>query len=465
MKKAIFRQPIKFDYDLIVIGSGIAGSLAAHTAANFNRKVALIEKDKLGGECPNTSCIPTRALLESAKTIDLISSSKKHGVRFNNLEITYEAALLQKTKAINNTGILSQNAYSSHKIDIVKGSAHFISPWQVNVGMRRITAKKFIISSGSYAYIPSIPGLEDAKYITYSDIGEMSKLPKSLAIIGGGAVAYEYSQICSAFGTKVYIIEKADHLLPQLDVEIGDIAEAELTKKGISINLKSKIKSISKTAKGKVVCFSKNGHDHRIITDEILVATGKRPNIDLGLENTTIKYDETGIKINDYCQTNQSHIYAIGDVAYSSNKYTLSNLASLQARIAVNNIYKHKKHSTKNIVVPVAIHGLPEIASVGKTEQQLVLAGEIYQSAIAPIGIVAKSMATDYSAGFVKILTTSGGTIIGASIVAPDAAEMISTLTLAIQYRHKACDLANILYPIPSWSEAIRIACSKILCI
>lgn len=463
MYNANFRQPISFDYDLIVIGSGMGGSIAAHTAVNLNKKVCIIESGMLGGECPNNSCIPTKALLEVAKTIDTVNSAAKHGINIKDLVINYETVQAFKDKAIANTGTQNESkAYKHSGIDVVKGSAHFINPWQVNVGVRRISAKKFIIATGSSPIVPNIKGLAETGYLTSSELCHIPKIPKSIAIIGGGAVAYEYAQICSALGAKIHIIETADHIVPYEDPELSDLAESELLKRGVRVHTSSKIDNITKGHKDKVISFIQNGLNHRIITEEILLASGKSPNTNIGLENTGIKYTKNGILVDKYLRTNQKHIFAVGDV---TGENLSSHAAAYESRIAVHNIYKRKKQSVKNAVVPRVIYGVPELASVGVTERHIKMTGVVYQTSIAPIGLVGKSLATDYSAGFVKIIATQNGTVIGGSIVAPHASELISELTLAIQYRHRACDLANLIHPFPTWSEAIRVASSKILCI
>ncbi len=463
MYKIKFRKPISYDFDLIVIGSGTGGSLAAHTASGLGKKVCIVESDKIGGQCPNSTCIPTKSLLEVAKTLETIETAPRHGIVVDKFTVNYESVKQWVKKAVDSTGVNQEFlAYKEDKINLIKGHAHFISPWQISVGLRRYTAKNFIIATGSRPYIPNINGLEDSGYLTYDNLFNSKNIIKSLTIIGGGAIAYEYAQICTALGTKIHVIESADHILPNEDPEISDIAESQLTDRGARVHTNAKIEYIGPAKHGKVISFIQHGQKHRIITDDILVASGKMPNIDIGLENTGVKYTDFGILVNNKQRTNQKHIYAVGDV---TGQNLSTHMAAYESRIAIHNMFRRKKIALLNHAIPRVIYGMPEIAVVGKNERQIKMSGVAYQTAIAPIGIVGKSFATDYDSGFVKIIANYKGVIIGASIVAPHASEMISELTLAINFNHRACDLANTIHPFPTWSEAVRVASSKILCI
>ena len=193
-----------------------------------------------------------------------------------------------------------------------------------------------------------------------------------------------------------------------------------------------------------------------------MIASGKAPNVDLGLENTGVYFTADGVRTNKYMQTSKKHIYAAGDI---TGKYLTTAVAMQESKIAAHNLYHRKKVAINYSAVPKVIYGLPEIATVGMSEHQLKLTGTPYQTAIAPIGILGQAITSNYTAGFVKITATHTGIILGASIVAPNAGEMISLLTFATQYRRYACDIANMIYPFPSWGEAIRIAAGNIRCI
>lgn len=456
------KKPNSFDFDLLVVGSGAGGGVAAHLAANEGKKVGLVESDLLGGDCPNYSCIPTKSLLTAASTLDAMKSASRHGLKATS--ISYSANSLNRWKEsviAEANGSQTNSAFASEGIKTIKGHAHFLSPWVISVGSHRYSARKFLVATGSSPVIPEIKGLKDTGYITYREAGALKEFPKSVVIIGGGATAYEYSQIFSAFGSRVHIVEQHGHLLHTEDSEVGDLGEANLSASGIRVHLGTKVTSVSGNAKHKVVVFEKNGQEHRIACDTVMIASGKKPNVDIGLENTGIKFTNTGIKVTSGMQTTKKHIWAAGDVLGGD---LFAHAAVQHARVAVHNMYHSKKARFSSHAVPRVFYGMPEIACVGKTEHRLKMTSVSYQTAIAPIGIVGRSGPANFDSGFVKLIATHGGTLIGASVVAPHAGEILQELTFAINRGHRACDVAETIHPFPTWSEAIRIAASRIRC-
>lgn len=463
MYKSNHKKPSKYDFDLIVIGSGSGGGVAAHLAAAEGKKVGIIESGPVGGDCSNYSCIPTKALLQAARTLETVQNAHQFGIRANTVSFNYRSVQAWKEQAIAATGVKNEsNAFRSENIQLIKGYAHFISPWIVSVGLRRYTARKFIVATGGKVVVPNISGLEDSEYITYKEASSLQKMPKSIFIIGGGSVAYEFAQIFSAFGTRVHIVEKHPHLLASDDPEVGDSARAALEHRGVRVHCAARVINISGSKNRKVVTFEQHGQQHRVSCEQLMLAAGKQPNVDLGLENTGVYFTEAGIRVNKHMQTNKNHIFAVGDVTGHND----STHASMQeARVAIHNAYHNKKVAIEYRSIPRIVFGSPEIAVVGKTEHELRLTGELFQTAIAPIGILGKSITSNYSAGFVKIIATHSGIVLGASIVSPHASEMINELSLAVSKRLHACDISNIVHAFPTWSEAIRVACAKIKCI
>lgn len=457
------KKPLKYDADVIVIGSGSGGSVALQTLASHGLKVILVEQDKLGGDCANSSCIPTKALLQTASTIKTIQASARFGVKDPKYSVNLEDVKHWVNKAIRSTGVNNVDNYSGQNIGVVKGHAHFISPYTISVGLKRLSAKKFIVASGASLHTPDISGLEDVKYLTYKNVLDIKKIPNSVAIIGGGSVGYEYAQIFEAFGSKVHIFEAKNHLLPDNDSEVGDLAESVLSSSGVRVHTLSNVTALKKSAKSIIVEHKNHGQTHKISVDTVMLATGNEPNVDIGLENARVTYSDDGIKVNALMQTNQKHIFAIGDVTGANNSASSS---IKQGQIAAHNIIHRKKHKfSSNRAVPHVTFGEPEIATVGITEHQMRLTGRMYQSSIAPIGIVGRSYTSDYQSGFVKIIASHTGIILGASIVAPHAGELISELSIAVQNHIKACDISNTIHPFSTWSEATRVAASKIYCI
>jgi pyruvate/2-oxoglutarate dehydrogenase complex dihydrolipoamide dehydrogenase (E3) component len=250
--------------------------------------------------------------------------------------------------------------------------------------------------------------------------------------------------------------------MPSEDPEVGDSAESALNKRGVRVHTSANIIHISGGNNRKVITFEQDGQQHHVAVEEILVAAGKLPNIDFGLDNTGLRYNELGINVNRFMQTKQKHIFAAGSVVGAS--FT-THTSIQESRVAEHNMYHRKKIAMDYSAIPRIYSGSPEIAAVGTTEWQMLLTGEIFQTSIAPIGMLGRAISSNWDQGFVKIIANHNGVLLGASIVAPHASEMLPELTFAIQHHHHACAIANTVHAFPTWSEAIRIAASKIKCI
>ena len=451
----------EFDYDLIVIGSGAAGSAAATTAAREGRRVAIIESDTFGGDSPNWSDIPTKALLHVATLYDEARHGAKFGLRSATLSYNYPLIRAWKDLAVKRTGAASNKKYyESQGIDTYVGTAHFLSPNEISVNRRHISADNFLVATGSTWAIPEIPGLHAIDYLTPRTILETIRPPKSLLIIGAGDTAVEIAQLMAIFGTKVYIVEQESRLLPNYDREVGELLERTLAEqKGITTLPHSSVVSINKEGLQKRVIISRGGSEKSIRVDEILIADGRSPSVDMGLENAGIKFTAAGIKVNEHLQTNIKHIYAAGEVlGQDSHTHT----ALLEGQIAVNNIFKNNKIPVNYSVNPRVIFTHPAIATVGLSEDDCTRHKRAINKAIAPLNIIARSNTADFRDGFVKIITDKKGVILGATIFAPTAGEMIHELALAVRCGLTADDIAQTPHAFLSWSEAIRVAAGKL---
>lgn len=461
MYKPTHRRPAHFDYDLLVIGTGSGGGVAAHLAAKSGRNVAVVEAEKIGGECPNFGCVPTKALLQAAEVYQAIVDGKRFGVHAKDVHIDYSQIKAWKDHAVNHTGAVEGEAYYEHEgIKILRGLAHFIDPWTVSVNGLRYRAKKFLIASGTKSVVPPIPGLADNGFMTYRDAIDMNKPPSSLFVIGGGAIGCEFAHFFRCMGSEVQIADIAPRLIALEDSEVGDLLGALFENRGIKVYGNTRVTRIEKSGAKKIVHFEKDGQTHRTTVSDILLATGKAPNTDMGLENAGVEYDRNGIKANKYMQTSSKHIYAAGDVA---GPYRFTHTAAYQSRVAVHNMF-HREHkvAAQYHAVPRCVFTEPEIACVGYTEDQLKQRRVKYISAAVPISIIGRSNTSGIDSGFVKVLATKYGTLMGASIVGPRAGEMIHELTLAIQHRMTARAVAETIHAFPTWSEAVRIACNKL---
>ena len=451
-----------FDYDLIVIGSGAGGSAAATIAARAGKRVAIIEADTFGGDSPNWSDVPTKALLHVARLYDEARHGEIFGLRVSTLGYNYPSIRAWKELAVKRTGAAgNRKFYESHGISAFNAPAHFLSPNEISVNRRHLSASHFLIATGSSWMTPSIQGLADLPYFTPRTILEAIRPPKSLFIIGGGSHGVEIAQLMATFGTKVYIAEQASRILPKQDSEAGELLEKILTEqKGVSVLTHTRVLSVSKEGLGKKILISRGGIEKYIKVDEILVATGRTPNLDLGLENASIKYTPKGIEVNDTLQTSVKHIYAAGDVL-GRNSHTHSAL--LESRVAAHNMFEKNKVIPDYTATPGILFTTPEIAHVGLSEDDCRKRDLPIKKSIAPLNLIARSNTSDFRDGFVKLICDKKGIILGGTIVAPGAGEMIHEVGLAVKHSLTAAQLADTPHAFLSWSEAIRIAATKLL--
>ena len=450
-----------FDYDLIVIGSGAGGSAAATIAARAGKRVAIVEADTFGGDSPNWSDVPMKALLHAAHLYDEARHGARFGLRSATLGYNYPSLRAWKDLAVQRTGAGGNRKYYEQQgISAFAGTAHFLSPNEISVNRRHLSAARFLIATGSSWVIPDIQGLDTIDYFTPRTILESIRPPKSMFIIGGGAEAIEIAQLMAIFGTKVYVAEKASRLLPDFDSEVGTLIERVLhEQKGVSSLTETRVLSVAKDGLGKRVTYTRGGVEKSVRVDEILIAAGRTANVDLGLENATVKYTPAGIDVNAELQTSAKHIFAAGDVL-GRDGHTHSAL--LESRVAANNILHKNKAVPDYTATPSIIFTYPGIARVGLSEDDCSRRDLSINKAIAPLNMIARSNTSDFRDGFVKIITDKKGVLLGATIVAPHAAELIHELALAVKHSLTADDIAQTPHAFLSWSEAIRVAASKL---
>lgn len=452
----------KFDYDLIVIGSGAGGSAAATIAAREGKRVAIIEADTFGGESPNWSDIPTKALLHAAQLYDEAKHGARFGLRSSTMSYNYPSLRTWKDLAVQRTGAGgNRRFYENEGIDAYHGRAHFLTPHEISVNRRHLSAAHFLVASGSHWVAPDIQGIREVAYLTPRTILEAIKPPKTLYIIGGGTTGIEIAQLMAIFGTKVYIAEIASRLLPHEDAEVGQLMERLLhEQKGITTLTQTRTLMVEKENIAKRVTFNRGGVEKSIRVDEVLIATGRAPSVDLGLENAAVAYTPKGIEVNDYLQTSARHIFAAGDVLGRRNSFT--HTALLESRIAAHNLFSKSKVAPDYTATPRLTFTFPGVASVGLSEDDCLKRDLDIRKAIAPLNIIARSNTSDFRDGFVKLITDKRGVLLGGTIVAPHSAELIHELALAIKYGLTAHQVAETPHAFLSWSEAIRVAAAKL---
>lgn len=451
-----------FDYDLIVIGSGAGGSAAATIAAREGKRVAIVEADTFGGESPNWSDVPTKALLHAAQLYDEARHGARFGLRSSTLGYNYPSLRAWKELAVKRTGAAgNRRFYEAQGIDAIAGRAHFLTPNEISVNRRHLSASHFLVATGSKWTAPDIQGLADIAYLTPRTILETIRPPKSLYVIGAGATGVEIAQLMATFGTKVYLAEIAARILPKEEEEVGELMERLLREsKGITSLAGTRTLSVAKDGLGYRVTFLRGGIEKSIRVDDILIATGRQPMLDLGLENASVAYTPVGIEVDEHLQTTAKHIFAAGDVI---GRGSTTHAALLESRVAAHNILTKNKIAPDYHGSPRLTFTFPGVASVGLTEDDCIKRDLRINTALAPLNIIARSNTSDFRDGFVKLISDKKGTLIGGTVVAPHAAEIIHEIALAVKYGISAKELAATPHAFLSWSEAVRVAAGKLV--
>ena len=455
-------QKPTFDYDYIVIGSGAGGSPAASILASTGKKVAIVEKSTFGGESPNWGDVPTGFMSYTINTYQIAKNAAKFGLRTNSVGYNYPSLLSWKDVVTRRTGAGgNRRYYEKQGISVFAGNAHFLSPNEIAVNRRHLSARKFLIATGSDWQIPKIPGLENTTYYTPKTIFNLKRLPKTIFVIGSSTTALELAHIFSVLGAKVYITEESSRILPNFDEEVSNLLTNDAKKnRNISVLTYTKVISTQKSSIQKRITFLQGQVEKSVRVDEILIADQQIPMTDLGLENAGVKYTRKGVSVDSSLRTSARHIFAAGsavDVTVQTHE-VLS-----QSRIAAHNLLHNNKLKTDSSPRLQVAFTQPEITQVGMNENDCRKKGIKVKMAIVPLTATVRSNITDQRTGFVKLIINQRRVIIGATIVGPHASDMIAEISLAIRYKITSDELAATPHCFTSWSEAVRIAAGKIL--
>ena len=454
-----------FNYDLIVIGSGAAGNVAALVAAKSGLTVAIVESDKLGGSWPNYTDVPVGAVLKSAILYDGAKKGSAFGLRTATIGYNFPALKAWKDSAIKATGATAgRKYYESLGIDVFLGLAHFLSPNEITVNRKHLSAKKFLIATGSSWEVPAIPVLDALPYLTPKTALDINRLPKSLLVIGDTTISLELAQLFSLLGTKVYYTQSAQSILPEFDKDVSNMAEKALTRDNkITFLTQTKVVATFKDGNTVRAILSRGGNEKTLKVDSILVADKKTPNIDLGLKNANVLFNKNGIEVDDFFRTSNKNIYAVGDVLDMKRRPISTQISLAEGKTAVSNIVNHKKISTNYSSFPTVLFTHPGIATVGITERQAKATKTPYRARVTNMNEIARTTLANYKTGMVKIITEPDGTIIGGAVISPYAGELINELALAVSSGLNVSVLAESPHAFLTWGESIRITADKFI--
>lgn len=447
-------------YNLVVIGAGTAGLVSAAGAAGLGAKVALVERHLLGGDCLNYGCVPSKAIIRSSRVVAGLRDAGRFGVKVTGgAEVDFPAVMerLRRLRA----GIShhdSARRFQELGIDVFLGNASFAGPDTVEVAGKTLKFKKAVIATGGRAVQPHLEGLAEAGYLTNETVFSLTQRPSRLLVLGGGPIGCELAQAFQRLGCQVFLLHKHDRLMNREDTDAVEIVQRTFLKEGIKLLLNAKPLRVIKTETGKIVRFESNSQAGEIEVDEILVGAGRAPNVEgLNLEAAGVKYEGgrgKGVIVNDRLQTTNPNIYAAGDVCLP---YQFTHLADAAARIVIQNALFFGRKTLSALTLPWCTYTDPEVAHVGLSEAEAQKQGIAVQTFVKPLREVDRAILDGEEEGFVKILVKAGtDKIVGATIVARHAGEMISEVSTAMAGKVGLGALASVIHPYPTQAEAIR---------
>ena len=450
----------KFDYDLIVIGSGAAGSAGALMAAAADLKVAIVEADRWGGSPLNYTDVPRAALFHATHLLQTSIAGSRFGISSKNLHYNYPTINSWKNVAMRRAGANDPKSLQDAGVACYHGRAHFLSPFEISVGQKRLSAKHFLIATGSAMVDTGIKIPANFQYLTPDSIVNMSRPPRTIVIVGAGATGCELAQFFAELGTKVLIADIAGRLLPQEDEEVGQVLDHIFNRIGIKVLTQTRVVALANDNVSKRVVFLRGGEEKSVRVDSVMLCTGSTPATDIGLENAGVKYDHKGIKVQSNLRTSIRHIYAAGDVigGHSSTEKSL-----LDAEVALKHIVGHSKDVVNYAGLTRVTHTLPTVASVGATEDDCIRNDRRIKKVLVPLSVAQVSNTQDFRDGFVKIITDHDLHIIGASIIAPQATLMIQELAMAVRFNLTPREILATPHPAGDWGELVRIACQRLI--
>jgi dihydrolipoamide dehydrogenase len=448
-------------FDLIVIGAGPGGYVAAIRAAQLGLKTACIDKRAtLGGTCLNVGCIPSKALLQSSEKYEEAQHTlAKHGIKLKGVSLDLPTMMARKSEVVSNLTKGIEGLFKKNKVTWIQGAATLQPGGAVKVGATVYTAKHILVATGSE--VAQLPGVTIDEEVIVSSTGALTlnKVPENLIVIGGGYIGLELGSVWQRLGAKVTVVEYLDRVTPGMDEDVSKAMQKALAKQGMEFRLSTKVESVVRERRGAVVTVSPaiGGVAEKLAADVVLVAIGRKPHTEgLGLEAVGVKLDERGrIKVDGHFQTSTPRVYSIGDVIAGP---MLAHKAEEEGVVCVEMIAGQSGHINYD-AIPGVVYTWPEAASVGKTEQQLKDAGIQYKVGKFPFLANSRARAMSDTEGFVKLLADARtDRLLGAHIIGPDAGTIIAELALAIEFGASAEDIARTSHAHPTLNEAVKEA-------
>jgi pyruvate/2-oxoglutarate dehydrogenase complex dihydrolipoamide dehydrogenase (E3) component len=448
-------------YHLVVIGAGTGGLVTAAGAAGLGARVALIERHLMGGDCLNVGCVPSKGVIRAARAW---SEARRANERFGGPMASGEAdfgAAMQRMRRLRAglSPVDSAERFRGLGVDVFLGHGRFADRDTIEVDGARLQFRRAVIATGARAAAPPIPGLDEAGYRNNETIFSLTELPERLVVIGAGPIGCELAQSFARFGSRVTILDQADHVLPREDADAARIVEAALVRDGVEYVSRARIHRVERSEAGRVVHFERDGVETRVAADEILVAVGRAPNVEgLGLEAAGVDYSRSGVAVDARLRTTHKRVFAVGDIC---SRYKFTHAADAQARLVIANALFFGLGGGRGdrLVVPWCTYTSPEVAHVGLYEQEAVAEGYAVDTLTVPLSDLDRAVLDGESEGFLRVHLQKGkDKILGATLVAEHAGEMISELTLAMSSGLGLSKVGAAIHPYPTQAEVFRKA-------
>ena len=446
-------------YHLVVIGAGTAGLVSAAGAAGLGARVALIERRLMGGDCLNYGCVPSKGVIRAARSWN---EAQRAASRFGGPKVTSNGdfgAVMERMRAAR-AGISRHDSVSRFEdlgIDVFLGDGRFVASDAVEVDGARLSFRRAIVATGARPMVPPIPGCDEGCYLTNETVFTLTSLPGRLGVIGGGPIGCELSQSFARLGSRVTLFDMAPHVLVREDGDAAAIVQRAMIEDGVDLRLSVEVKRVEVAAAGKTVHYEHDGEASAVTVDELLIAVGRAPNVDgIGLESAGIEFDKSGIQVNDRLQTSNRNVYAVGDVA---SKFKFTHTADALARIAIQNSLLFGRKKASALVVPWCTYTSPEIGHVGMYAKDAQDRGIEIDTVTVSLADVDRAVLDDATDGFLRLHIEKGkDRILGATIVAENAGDILGELSLAVTNGVGLNQIAATIHAYPTQAEVVKRA-------
>lgn len=446
-------------YDLVVVGAGTAGLVSAAGAAGLGAKVALIERHLMGGDCLNVGCVPSKGLISAARAW---SVARHANAQFAGPALAESAhgdfaAMMTRMRRIRSelSPIDSAARFRELGVDVFIGNGEFLDPSTIAVGDARLKFRKAVVATGARAAAPQFPGLDGVAYLTNETVFDLTELPARMIVVGAGPIGCEMAQSFARFGSSVTVIDKGTRALPRDDADGGRIIQQSLERDGVTFLQQAEIESVSQRGSEITVRVASRGTTSSMVCDALLVAVGRAPNVEgLGLERAGIAFTPQGVTVDDSLRTTNGNVFAVGDIC---SRLQFTHAADFQARMVIQNALFFGRAKASNLITPWATYTSPELAQVGFTAASAAEAGVQIQTFTVPLHDVDRARLEGETEGFCRVHVRAGtDRIVGATIVAPNAGDMISEITLAMTNGLGLGAIGKTMHPYPTQGEVMR---------